>query len=348
MSQTKRKVAVVLSGGGAKGAYEAGALASIVRKTQDIHVMTGASIGAINAAVFAWEYEQTGDMIRAAETVKSIWLELGELFTVNFWRIAGQAIRSYWNTRNPLNFSAVVDNRQIRKKLKELIPEDIKISDIKRIELAINATCLTEGKTVSFTRDNDAYLCEAVLASSAIPLVFETQSINEGFYVDGGIFNNTPLRDALVAQATDIFVIELKPEATNVYMETIQDPSRFDSIYQVGGRMVELITDKIMYEDLKNARKINEIIDVIMALEATGANDQIVQNLKKSIGYEKNGQIKRHVSFYEIAPSKRLEPPGTLGFDKKDAIQDIIRLGEQDAEEQLNDVLVEWGGKFPA
>ncbi len=60
MNLKERKVAVVLSGGGAKGAYEAGALSSIVRRTQEIHVMTGASIGAINAAVFAWEYEKPG------------------------------------------------------------------------------------------------------------------------------------------------------------------------------------------------------------------------------------------------------------------------------------------------
>ena len=344
MRQTKRKIAVVLSGGGAKGAYEAGALASIVKNTQDIHVMTGASIGAINAAVFAWEYEKTGDMIKAAKKVKSTWLELGDLFTISFWRIACQAIRSFIETRNPLNFKSAVDNTKIRRKLKDLIPEDIKISDLKRIELAINATCLTEGKTVSFTRDNDAYLCEAVLASSSIPLVFETQTINGGFYVDGGVFNNTPLRDALMAQATDVFVVELKPKTKDLYMETIQDASEFNSIYQVGGRMVELITDKIMYEDLKNARKINEIIDVILALEASGANPQVIKNLKKSIGYEKNGQVKRHVNFYEIAPSKRLEPPGTLGFEKTDAIKQIIRLGERDAEEQLGEVL----GRFSA
>lgn len=343
MRQKKRKVAVVLSGGGAKGAYEAGALASVVRKTKDIHVMTGASIGAINAAVFAWEYEQTGDMIQAAETVKSTWSELGDLFTVSLWRIAGLALRSYWKTGNPLNFASAVDNTTIRRKLKELIPEDLKISDLKRIELAINATCLTDGKTVSFSRDNDAYLYEAVLASSCIPLIFEAQSINGGSYVDGGVFNNTPLSDALAAQATDVFVVELKPKAKDLYIETIQESAKFDSIYQVGGRMIELITDKIMYEDLKNARRVNEIIDVIMALEASGGNTQIIQNLKKSIGYEKNGKIKRHVNFYEIAPSTRLDPPGTLGFDKQEAIERIIHLGEQDAKEQLEDVRVEWG-----
>jgi len=74
MNKNKRKVAVVLSGGGAKGAYEAGALSSIVKKTPAIHVLTGASIGAINAAVFAWEYEQTGDPLQAANKLQSIWL----------------------------------------------------------------------------------------------------------------------------------------------------------------------------------------------------------------------------------------------------------------------------------
>lgn len=342
MSSMKRKVAVVLSGGGAKGAYEAGALKSIVRSTQDIHIMTGASIGAINAAVFAWEYEKTNDMFAAAEKVKSTWSELDGLFKLSAWSIVLKVIRSWFDTRSPVNFPAFVDNTLIREKVKDLIPPHVKISDIKRIELAINATCLTSGKTVSFTRDNDAYLYEAVLASSCIPLIFETQVIKEGYYVDGGIFNNTPLRDALIAQATDVIVVELKPRTKDLYFETIHDLAPFGNVYQVGSRMIEMITDKIMYEDLKNARRINDIIDVVQALERAGENREIIDNLKNSIGYQRNGQVKRHVNFHEIAPSKRLVPPGTLGFENKSAIEEIIRLGERDAEEQLVDLRIEW------
>lgn len=340
MKRSKRKVAVVLSGGGAKGAYEAGALMSIVKKTQDIHMMTGASIGAINAAVFAWEYEQTGDMIQAAESVRAIWSELGNLFRISFLRITVHALCSFLRTGSALNFTSIANNKKIKKKLKELIPEDLRISDLKRIELAINATCLTEGKSVTFTRENDAYVYEAVLASSSIPILFETQAFNEGFYVDGGLFNNTPLRDALAAQATDVFIVELKPKSKDLYMKEIQDSTYFRSVYQVGSRMVELITDKIMYEDLKKARKINKIIDVIMALEAAGTNPQLVRNLKNTMGYQKNGRIKRYINFYEIAPLKRLDPPGTLGFDQKEVIDQVVKLGKDDAEEQLEGVFI--------
>ena len=335
MNKNKRKVAVVLSGGGAKGAYEAGALSSIVKKTPAIHVLTGASIGAINAAVFAWEYEQTGDPLQAANKLQSIWLDLDGLFRFSLWRLVGSAFTSYLKTGSPVNFPSVIDHTEIRNKVRELLPPRIRISDLKRIELIINATCLTTGKTVSFTRDNDAYLWEAVLASSSLPLILPSQKIEGSYYIDGGVFNNTPLRDAIVAQATDIFVVELKPKTTELYLETIQDRSEFTGVYQVGSRLMELITDKIMYEDLKNARKVNEIIEVIQVLESAGGNSAIIEKLKESIGYQKDGRVKRRVNLIEIAPSKRLDPPGTLGFDNKTAIQEIIRLGGLDAKKQL-------------
>lgn len=331
----QNKMAVVLSGGGAKGAYEAGALTTIVNIFPKIHVISGASIGAINAAVFAWEYEQSGDMVKAAEKVRLTWEDLDSLFEINFFGIARQALYSYLRTRSLLNFPALVEKRKIEKKVDELIPKDLRISDLKKIELTINATSLTEGKTVSFTRKNDTYVKDAVLASSCLPLIFESQFIEGNFYVDGGVFNNTPLRDALESGATNICVVELKPLEKDIYMDTIHDKCEFRSIKRVGGRMIELITDKIMYEDLKNAQRINDIIDVIQALERSGGNKRIIENLKRAIGYQKGSKLKRRVKIHEIAPSRRLDPPGTLGFDDQEALKEIMLLGEKDAETQL-------------
>jgi predicted acylesterase/phospholipase RssA len=109
------KVAVVLSGGGAKGAYEAGALASIVQKT-DVHVLTGSSIGAINAAVFAWEYEKTGDLNTAAQRLQEAWLELEELFALSLWKILGSVLLSQLHTGSPLNFPSVANPRPINRR----------------------------------------------------------------------------------------------------------------------------------------------------------------------------------------------------------------------------------------
>ncbi len=334
MRTYQHRVGVVLSGGGAKGAYEAGALQAIVKKAGNIQVMTGSSIGAINAAIFACEYQRSGDMVKAAELVRKTWLELDDVFEISILRIIGQAILSQIYTGSPFNFPSLVDNSKIKAKLRELIPPAMKISDIDCLDLAINATSLSSGKTVSFTRDNDAYLLEAVLASSAIPLILASQFIKEDYYVDGGVFNNTPLRDALAAGASEIIVVELKPISTALYMETIRDSADFTGVYKIGTRLVELIMDKIMYEDLKQAKRINEIIDIIFALQAAGEH-KLVRRLKESIGYEKGDKIKRRVNFYEIAPSKRLDPPGTMGFADKEAIEAVMELGERDAKRQL-------------
>lgn len=333
-----KKLAVVLSGGGAKGAYEAGALVAIAKAQKRIDVITGASIGAINAALLAWEYEKSGDLLAATEKVRETWLSFDSLFKLSGWHLFKEMLVSLLKTGSPLNFDSFVDNKIIRAKLAELIPPKLKISDLKAMEVYINTTSLTSGKTVSFSASNDAYLYDAVLASSAIPLLFAAQNIAKSFYVDGGIFNNTPLRDAIMAQATDIYVVELKPLKTEDYFETIYDAREYQAVPRVGTRLLELILDKIMYDDLKNAKKINNIIDVIIALEETGGNAPLLAKLKESIGYEKNGHIKHRVNFCEIAPSERLDPPGTLGFDNKEALQKIMAMGEEDAKAALENL----------
>lgn len=63
------------------------------------------------------------------------------------------------------------------------------------------------------------------------------------------------------AQATVVFVAELKPKNKDLYIEEIQTSVKFDNVCEVGSHLLELIA-----EDLT----VDEIIDVLLALEATG------------------------------------------------------------------------------
>ena len=63
------------------------------------------------------------------------------------------------------------------------------------------------------------------------------------------------------AQATVVFVVELKPKNKDLYIEEIQTSVKFDNVCEVGSHLLELIA-----EDLT----VDEIIDVLLALEATG------------------------------------------------------------------------------
>lgn len=341
------KLALVLSGGGAKGAYEAGALSTIAKQSADIKIVTGASIGAINAAIFACTYEETGDQRQAAEKVKDLWLDIGPLFRfhtgVVILKLLLSALRN-WSLSVPalFSFDSLVSTHVIRQKVDELIP-DIKISQLERIDLSINGTNLTTGRTVSFNRKNDANIRDAVMASSCLPILFPPVQINGESYVDGGVFNNTPLKDALVLGATRAIIVALKPKDSDVYRSEIVDEESYESVFNVSTRLVELILDKIMYEDLKNARRTNAIISVIRQMEAQ-VPSEVLERLKEAIAYHKFDRIKREtrtkreVELVDIAPSGRLDPPGTLGFDDAASIRRLIEMGERDAEEQMPDV----------
>ena len=328
------KLAVVLSGGGAKGAYEAGALQVIAQQVQQIHILTGASIGAINAAAFAVEYQQSRDLVKAAAYVQQAWVEIGPLFRLSVWYVLGQMITSRFTRGSFRHIPAIAANQRIIETIHAYLP-DIRISELTAMDLRINATNLNTGQTETFHRGNDASLREAVLASSCIPLLFPSRLYKEAYYIDGGMFNNTPLRDAIVAGAENIIVVELKPTDTQCYLETIEDSRGYESAWHVGARLMELVLDTIMYEDVKHARQLNHIIAVIRRLEALGDDSPALQELKNAIRYEKNGRVKKQINICEVAPTDRLDPPGTLGFHNRKAILDIMKKGEDDARSVL-------------
>ncbi|MFW6230644.1 MAG: patatin-like phospholipase family protein [Nanoarchaeota archaeon] len=161
----KKKVAVVLSGGGAKGLAHVGVLRELEKYSVDIDFIAGTSMGAIIGALYALE---------------------GNLDLVD----------KYLSLRTKDLFSFSEFSFSFRGMIKGVIVEDVlrnlygnaTFKDTK-IPLVVNATDLETGKEVIF---KEGKIIDAVRASMSIPVIFKPKKINGRYYVDGGIVNNIP------------------------------------------------------------------------------------------------------------------------------------------------------------
>jgi NTE family protein len=160
----KYEVGLVLSGGAARGFAHLGVLKALEEKGLKPGIISGVSAGAIAGAFYADGY--------SPEEILEIYIgrNIFEFvqFTIphtGFFKLSGM--------------KKVLDKYLRAKRFEDL-----------KIPLVVTATSLNEGKAVFF-REGD--LAEAILASSAVPLLFEVITINHVEYIDGGITNNLPL-----------------------------------------------------------------------------------------------------------------------------------------------------------
>lgn len=212
MKKTIKRTAVVFQGGGAYGAFEFGAVRALDKLNIKPDVVTGVSIGAINAAVFAGC--RNDDPVAALEqlwkrlTVISIpgipnWLDhmLTLPYNPGMYYINPQLFYA------PAIATSYSDTRLLHQTLNELIDWE-KLNDPKRsIKLAVTALNIKTGKLAVFRnydepakRDNDIgppITADHIVASGSLPPAFPMTTINGDAYWDGGLFNNTPLKPAI-------------------------------------------------------------------------------------------------------------------------------------------------------
>ncbi len=160
----KYKVGLVLSGGAARGFAHLGVLKALEEKGLKPDIISGVSAGAIAGAFYADGYapEEIVEIYRGRNMFDFIQITLPR---TGLFKLTGM--------RNVL-----------KKYLRARRFEELKIP------LVVTATSLNEGKPVYF-REGD--LADAILASSAVPVLFEVVRINNTEYIDGGITNNLPL-----------------------------------------------------------------------------------------------------------------------------------------------------------
>ncbi|MCB1740632.1 MAG: patatin-like phospholipase family protein [Gammaproteobacteria bacterium] len=225
------QVVLVLQGGGALGAYQAGATKALHDRAIDCDWVTGISIGAINAALIAgnpperrverlrafWERVSTGgaEPLFAGELLpRALRNELSAAATT----LTG--IPGFFSPRMPPaafmpagtpGASSFYDTSELRSTLSELV--DFELVNHGPVRLSVGAVNVRTGNMTWFDSAERPIGVEHIMASGALPPGFPAVEIDGEPYWDGGLVSNTPLQFVLDERLPDedlcVFQIDL-------------------------------------------------------------------------------------------------------------------------------------------
>ncbi len=241
MKQANPQLGLVLTGGGAKGAYQVGALQYIAELGLEPQIIAGTSIGALNGAVLSayrpfpyavqhlnqlWEQLSKTEILR---TNTGAVLRTFSYATQGFTPTLRGWLLDFLITEGLMqNSSAIFDPAPIEQLLREAVnPGELR----RGIELwvtvfpSLKIPALGYDWLVDFIRartGTDAHwLCiqdctddetvyKLLLASAALPLAFPSREVNGQSYIDGGLADNVPLRALAKRGCKNVIVIHLK------------------------------------------------------------------------------------------------------------------------------------------
>jgi NTE family protein len=325
------RVALVLSGGGARGAYEAGVmryiredLAGDLGGQVQFDIICGTSVGGIHACFFAATSHIPAKQGRIlVDRWESFVLEEMVSFGVKeFMRAPATLLGSgvIEEVEGERRLGGIVKTQQLEKVVRRLIPWQqvgLNIRDGHLEALAVTATDIGSGKSVVFIQNasgqapewsKDPFVRaqavtiapEHALASAALPILFPAVAVGERFFCDGGLRQNTPLSPALRLGADKVLVIGLRhkpPGNADVPEESMPFPG---AAFLVGKILDAFLLDHIDY-DLDRLRRFNALIEAVRAVgspDHVSRFDEVVTKMR--------GAPYRIVGEFMIRPSEDL------------------------------------------
>ncbi|HET9454834.1 MAG TPA: patatin-like phospholipase family protein, partial [Gemmatimonadaceae bacterium] len=232
-------LALVLGGGGARGAYQVGVLRGIARQFPDLRfpILCGISAGAVNTVHLA---NHPGPLERATEDLVGLWLKLSpeQVFEVRALPLVKNLLRWGFSLvaggmvhRKPTR--GLVDTDPLRRFLAKALNHapDEPLEGIQRnldagrlIAVALAATRYGTGQSVTWVQGREVDLwtrpqrhaqktlltVDHIMASSALPLLFPAVNVDDEWYGDGGVRLTAPLSPALHLGASRILTISTR------------------------------------------------------------------------------------------------------------------------------------------
>ncbi|HVN35010.1 MAG TPA: patatin-like phospholipase family protein [Casimicrobiaceae bacterium] len=282
MAEARAETGLVLPGGGARAAYQVGALRAIARvlparAAQPFPVICGTSAGAINAAVLA----SNADSFRRGVARLVRWwraIAVTDVYRADFvtlMRHGTQLLASLGGGGlGPERATSLLDNTPLRRLLATGI-DAAKIHahvDAGNLHaVAINATSYGSGHAVTFydgapelapwhrVRRRGARCAldiDHVMASAAIPLVFPAVRLGDDYYMDGSVRQMAPLAPALHLGAARVVAVAIGQFTGQAVTSA---PPRYPSLGQIAGHALSSVFLDNLGADLERLYAINRI-----------------------------------------------------------------------------------------
>ena len=366
--KNKIKTGLVLQGGGARGAYQVGvlkAVGEILNTTANpFSIISGTSVGAINAASLA---SSADDFLESTNRLERLWRSLREnsifdsrarsLFATG-WRI----IRTFV-FGGKTNQYGLLDNNPLR----ELLDREFKRDKVEEAfseghleGFCITTSCYECGKAITHFETNqnvqpwmrsrrdgrmDTIRVDHLMASSALPFIFQAVRIDGTYQGDGAMRLTTPLSPVIRMGADKVVVIGVR----DAIIDSPSDDGMalYPSIGEMSGHALDILFNDNLDSDIERVNRINSLLRKIPSAKRKETDLKAVDLLVLQPSEDLREIARRHESNMPKAVRFILKSIGAWNTDgrlpsyllfEEGYIADLIELGYNDTIARTDDV----------
>lgn len=285
-----KKLGLVLSGGGARGAYQAGVIRALYEmgaaQTGAFRTLTGVSAGSINVAFLA---AKADDLDAASQELVELWrsLEAEHVFQTDYASVTRNALKlmrgvslgGFSERLRPISFG-LLNTAPLRDLLEKRVPVNRIAKNLINNHLdavSVSATDYSTSVGVSFFQSNGAHkpwtsanrvsqatelTVDHVMASSAIPIFFPPVTVAGRAYGDGCLRNTAPLSPAVHLGAEKLIVVGVRRYRD---IDLANSPPLQPSLGRVLSVLINALFMDSVEVDLDRLKIINQTIERLRA-----------------------------------------------------------------------------------
>ncbi|MBO9668522.1 MAG: patatin-like phospholipase family protein [Bdellovibrio sp.] len=286
-----KKMGLVLSGGGARGAYQVGVLSALYEISLSSGVplkfdfLSGVSAGAINASSLA---SNCDDMKIATQSLAKLWSEISfeQVFSTDSLTM-GKIGLQWLKELSMGGFAGTTPGRGLldTTPLRGLIHSNMDYEKVRaNIEAGyLDALCITsidyaKSATTSFVQskgtlpswdkgrkrsEHTEISTEHILASSAIPLLFPPVKVADRYFGDGAVRNHAPCSPVIYLGAEKLLVIGVRLQASTAHEIRGSSDSNAPSVARVVNTILNGVLLDAVEQDIERLRRLNEYANAI-------------------------------------------------------------------------------------